>query len=114
MANRQEVKMSPKKVFWVELLVLMLTLSLISPAFSQGGPDRRIANAGVIVWVSWDLKYIAINTSEHKILITPQTKVLDEQGNSLRVSDLRRGLRIVIEVVRISDGSMEKRIIIKK
>jgi hypothetical protein len=104
--------MNLKKVFWVELLVVILALSFVGPAFSQARPGKTIAHAGVIEWVSKDLKYIGIN--ERKVLITPQTKVLDDQGNSLKVTELRRGRIVVVEMVRISNGSVEKRIIIKR
>jgi hypothetical protein len=110
--THKEVEMDMKKIFWVELLALVLTLSFIGPAFSQSGPNRVIAHAGAIEWVSNDFKLIYIN--ERKVLISPQTKILDDQGNSLKVTELRRGRRVVVELVRISDGSMEKRVIIKK
>jgi hypothetical protein len=109
----EEVEMSLKKVFWVELLIVILTLSFVGPAFSQGRPSKTIAHAGVIEWVSQDYKYITIPSVESKIFLPPTTKVLDEKGNSLKLTDLRRGLRIVIEVTRNPDGSQQRTIIIK-
>jgi hypothetical protein len=104
--------MNPRKVFWVELLVVIWVLSFVGPAFSQARPGKTIAHAGVIEWVSRDFKYIGIN--ERKILITPQTKILDDLGNSLRTAELRRGRTVMVEMVRMPGGSVEKRIIIKK
>jgi hypothetical protein len=104
--------MNFKRLFIVKLLVLILVFSFTGPAFSQGKQGRTRIHAGVIEWVSRDFKYISIN--EHKVLITPQTKVLDEWGNNLNVNELRRGRAVVVELIRNSNGSAEKRIIIKK
>lgn len=104
--------MNLKRLFLVKLLVLILALSFIGPAFSQGKQGKTRIYAGAIEWVSRDFKYISIN--EHKVLITPQTKVLDEKGNSLNITDLKRGQNVVVELIRNPDGSTEKRIIIKK
>jgi hypothetical protein len=109
----KEIEMNLKKVFFVKLLILMLALSLIVPALSQGGSGKRKVASGVIDWVSQDFKSIALNTVEHRIVIPPETKVLDAYGNSLKVTDLRRGLNVVIESVRNPDGSTEKRILIR-
>jgi len=109
----KEIKMNLKKVFFIKLLVLLIAFLFVGPAFSQGRGGKRIVYAGVIDWVSQDFKYIAINKVEHRIAIAPQTKVLDERGNSLKVSDLRKGLSVVVESVRNPDGSTEKRIIIR-
>jgi hypothetical protein len=103
--------MNVRKLFGVELLIVILALSFVGPAFSQGRPSKTIAHAGVIEWVSKDFKFIGIN--ERKVLISPQSKILDDQGNSLKVTELRRGRRVVVEMVRMPGGSVEKRIIIK-
>jgi hypothetical protein len=110
--TRKEGVMNLKKVFFVKLLVLILVLSFTGPAFTQGKPSKRVVRAGAIEWVSRDFKYIGIN--EGKVLITPQTKVLDEKGNSLDIRELRRGRHVVVELILNSSGSAEKRIIIKK
>lgn len=106
--------MNLKKFFFVKLLVLILALSLIGPGLSQGRDDKRKVYSGVIDWVSQDFTSIALNTVEHRIAIPPETKVLDAYGNRLKVTDLRRGLNVVIELARNPDGSTEKRILIKK
>jgi hypothetical protein len=103
--------MDLKKLFVVKLLVLMLTLSLIGPAFSQGSGKPR-PYTGVIEWVSKDFKYIGID--ERKILITPETKVVDAEGKMLKTSDLKPGRTVVIESIRTPGGSTERRITIKK
>ncbi len=109
----KEIKMNLKKVFFIKLLVLLIVFLFIAPAFSQGNQSKTIMYAGVIQWVSSDFKYIAIPSAERSILIPPETKVFDEQGNILKISDLRRGLHIVVEFIKNPDGSTEKRIIIK-
>jgi hypothetical protein len=110
--THKEGVMNLKRLFFVKLLVLILVLSFIGPAFSQGRDGKRIVYAGTIEWVSRDFKYISIN--EHKVSITPQTKVLDDRGNPLDMRELRRGRHVVVELIRNPSGSAEKRIIIKK
>jgi hypothetical protein len=106
--------MNLKKIFSLQLLALVVVLSFIDPAFSQGKGGKRKVSSGVIGWVSQDFKSIAINTVEHPIVVTPQTKIFDAKGNRLEAGELRRGLSIVVESVRNRDGSAEKRIIIKR
>ena len=110
--TRMEIDMNLKKFFFVKLLVLLLVLFLIGPAFSQARDGKRIVYAGIIDWVSQDFKYIGIN--DHKLPITPQTKVLDEKGNRLATSELRQGRPIVVELIRNPDRSAEIRIVIGK
>jgi hypothetical protein len=107
----KEVAMNLKGVFWVKLFVLLLILILssIGSAFSQG---KRVVRAGEIEWVSRDFKYIGIN--EGKVKITPQTKIVDSQGNSLKVSELKPGRHVTVELIRNADGSWEKRIVIRR
>ena len=105
--------MSLKRVLLVELLVLMLPLWFIGPAFSQGNQSKIVTFAGVIEWVSPDFKYITMPSHESKIFLPFTTKVFDGQGKSLQLTDLRRGLNIVLEVTRNPDGSQQRTIIIK-
>ncbi len=104
--------MDLKKVFWVELLIVILALSFVGPAFSQKKPGKTVAHAGKIEWVSRDFKYIGI--SEHKVSILPGTKIVDKQGNPLTVGDLKPGRVVVVEIMQSSGGSHEKRIVIRK
>lgn len=104
--------MNVRKMFWVELLVVLLALSFVGPAFSQGRPSKTIAHTGVIEWVSRDFKYIGIN--EGKVSIPPETKIVDKQGNILSVRDLKRGRFVLVEIIRNPDGSRGKRVIIKR
>ena len=103
--------MNFKGVFWVKLfvLILILILSSIGSAFSQG---KRVVRSGEIEWVSPDFKYIGIN--EGKVLIKPQTKVVDGEGNSLKISELKPGRHVTVELIRNPDGSWEKRIVIRR
>jgi hypothetical protein len=109
---RKEIEMNLKKIFFVKVLVLLLILSFVGPALSQSKQGKTKIYSGVIEWVSGDFKYMSVD--EHKVLITPGTKVLDELGHRLTIYDLRRGLKVVVEMIRHSDGSTEKRIVIKR
>jgi len=100
------------EVFLIQFVIIMLTLSLISPSFSQIKKERMIIYSGILELVSEDFKYISIN--ERRISITPNTSVIDTKGNILKISELRPGLYVVVELIRKPDGSLEKRIVVKK
>ena len=106
--------MNLKKILFIELLVLILALSSVGPVFTQGGQGKTATIAGVIQWVSSDYKYIALPSTERSIFIPPETKVVDEQGNNLRLADLRKGLNIVMEWTRNPDGTIQRKIIVKR
>lgn len=110
--DRLGEKMTLTKVFLIECVVIMVVLCLISPSFSQIRQGKRIIHSGIIELVSEDFKYISIN--ERRIPITPNTSVIDTKGNILEISDLKAGLYAVVELIRKPDGSLEKRIVVKK
>jgi hypothetical protein len=100
------------KVFLIQFVMIMVIFSLISPSFSQIKQEKRIIHSGMIELVSEDFKYISIN--ERRIPITPKTSVIDTKGNILKISELKSGLYVVVELIRKPDGSLEKRIVVKK
>lgn len=100
------------KVFLMQFVIIMLTLSLISPSFSQVKQEKVIISSGMIELVSEDFKYISIN--ERRISISPNTSVIDTKGNILKISEVKAGLYVVVEFIRKPDGSLEKRIVVKK
>jgi hypothetical protein len=110
----KEVEMSLKKVLMIVLLVFGLAVSWGGSVFSQGGQSKTSTLAGVIQWVSWDYKYLSLPSVERSIPIPPDTKVVDEQGKSMRLNDLRKGLNIVMEWTRNPDGTFQRKIIVKQ
>jgi hypothetical protein len=110
----REGEMSLRKVLMIVLLVFGLAVSWGGSVFSQGGQGKTSTLAGVIQWVSWDYKYLSLPSVERSIPIPPDTKVVDEQGNSMRLGDLTKGLSIVMEWTRNPDGSIQRKIIVRK
>jgi len=108
--------MNFRKVFFIKFLILFMILSFLPPTFAQVKRGKTVVGSGVIELVSRDRKlnadYIMIN--ERKILVPSDTKIVDEWGNALTLRDLRPGLKVVVEAMRNSAGSYERKITVKK
>ena len=109
-------RMNLKKGFFMLVLTGALTLSFLSPTFSQVKPGKKIVASGAIEHFSRDRKlnadYMMIN--ERKILVSRNTKIIDEWGNALTLKDLKPGVNVVVEDVRHSGGTYERKIIVKR
>jgi hypothetical protein len=108
--------MKIRKSLFILILTGALTLSFLSPAFSQVKPGKNILASGMIELVSHDrkLKTDTIMINERVISIPPDTKIVDEWGNPLTIRDLKPGLTVVVQGIRNSGGSYERKIIVKK
>jgi len=81
------------KPWFISLLLLGMFLSAL-PGMREARGEDVITFSGFIDSLSSDGKYIAVN--ETKVSIS-KAKILNERGTELRLSDLRRDLRVKIE-----------------
>ena len=101
--------MKSKKAYVIKSVMFMLTLLIFLPGI-QGIKQEGISYSGVIESIDKDFKFIVVNGA--KILISGNTKIMDEKGNILKVDDLKLKLSVVIEGVRSSEGFLAKKIVI--
>jgi hypothetical protein len=100
--------MELQKVCFVKSVIFMLTLLIFLPGI-QGIKEEAASYSGVIKSIDKDFKLIV---NDVKVLISDNTKIVDEKGNILRMNDLKPGLSVAIEGVRSSNGFFAKKIVI--
>ena len=101
--------MKLEKAYYIKLGIFMLILLIFLPGV-QGIREEAASYSGVIKSTDKDFKFIVVNDA--KVLLSDNTKIVDEKGNILRMNDLKPGLSVAIEGVRSSDGFLAKKIII--
>ena len=101
--------MKLEKGCFVKSVIFMLTLLIFLPGI-QGIKEEAASYSGVIKSIDKDFKFIVVN--DVKVLISDNTKIVDEKGNILRMNDLKPGLSVAIEGVRSSNGFFAKKIVI--
>ena len=105
--------MKSRKGFLVEVYVLIIIiLFILTPSFSQVKEDEIISFSGTIKSVAKDLESIVI-TNGVTILVSPNTKITDEEGNVLSAGDLKVGLYVVAETVQDAGGLVARKIVIQ-
>jgi hypothetical protein len=101
--------MKLEKAYFVKFAMFMLTLLIFLPGI-QGIKQEAISYSGVIESIDKDFKFIVVNGA--KMLISGNTKIVDEKGNILKMDDLKPKLSVVIEGVRGPEGFLAKKIVI--
>jgi len=103
--------MQSKKVLWMESVVLMVTFLMLGTGLSQTKMREMISFSGKVRNIAWDFEYVTLNDLDFRV--TPNTKIVDVKGNTLKVTDLKPGLYVVIEVFHEHKDFVAKRITIK-
>jgi len=99
------------RVFLIQFTVFIFISLIINLGFSQVKTGEMISFTGVIQSIQKDFKFIVIN--EVRIFISRDTKVVDESGNTLKISVLKSRLNVTIEAVRNPNGFFAKKIVVK-
>lgn len=106
-----EKKMKLKKEIIVSFMILSLTFLVLNPGHAQVKGNPAAIFPGVVEQISADSKFIVVN--EAKIFLSSDAKIMDAFGNSLTLSDLKRGSFITLEVIKSGDGFLAKTIVLK-
>jgi hypothetical protein len=101
--------MKLEKAYFIKSIMFMLTLLIFLPGI-QGIKQEAISYSGVIERIDKDFKFIVVNGA--KMLISGNTKIVDEKGNVLKIDDLKLKPSVAIEGLSSSDGFLVRRIII--
>lgn len=104
--------MNLKKIFLIEFPIFILTFLVFNLGFSQVKMGKTTSFPGVIESIPADFKFIVIN--EVRIYISPDTKIVNESGNILKIEELKPRFNVTIEAVRSKDGFYAKKIVVKK
>jgi hypothetical protein len=100
--------MKSEKAYFIKSIMFMLALLIFLPGI-QGIKQEAISYSGVIESIDKDFKFIVVNGA--KMLISENTKIVDEKGNILKMDDLKPKLSVVIEGVRGPEGFLAKKIV---
>ena len=100
-----------QKAFLIIFILLTIAYVNVEPSSSQIKEDEIISFPGIIESVGESFKFIVVN--EARIRISSSTNVVDENGNMLRIIDLKPKLPVTVEAVRNLEGLSAKKIIIK-
>ena len=104
--------MKSRKRIGIIVTVLTLTLLSFELSYAQVGNQKTILFPGVIEQVSVDSKFIVVN--EAKIFLSADAKIIDQNGNSLALYDLKRGSSITLEVVKRGNTFLATKITLKR
>ena len=104
--------MNLKKIFLIEFAIFILTFLVFNLGFSEVKMGETTSFPGVIESIPADFKFIVVN--EVRIYISPDTKIVNENGNILKIEELKPRFNVTIEAVRSKDGFYAKKIVVKK
>jgi len=99
------------RVYLIHFTIFIVVFATFSPGFSQVRIGETISLSGVVESVQKDFRFLVMN--EVRIFISRDTKVVDESGNTLKISVLKSRLNVTIEAVRNPNGFFAKKIVLK-
>ena len=101
--------MKLKKGYIAKAIMFMLILLIFLPGI-HGIKQEATSQSGAIEKMDKDSKVIVVNGA--KIILSGNTKIMDEQGNLLGTDDLQTRRSVVIEGVHSPEGFLAKKIVI--
>lgn len=104
--------MDSKNIFLMKFLIFILLFLVVNSSFGQAKKEEMIYFSGIITAISKDYKSIVVN--HVNILISSNTKIVNEKGTILKINDLRPDLFVGIEGSKNPDGFVAKKIVVKK
>jgi hypothetical protein len=100
--------MKLQKILLLKLIVVIVTLLIIHPGFSQVKREEAISFSGSIDNIPKDSKFIVVN--ERRVFISSNTKITNAKGSILKRSDLKIGLGVTVEGVQKPEGIFAEKI----
>ena len=100
--------MKLQRILLLKLIVVILTLFILHPGFSQVKRGETISFSGTVDSIPNDPKFIVVN--ETRVFISSHTKIATAKGSLLKRNDLRKGLGVSVEGVRKLEGIYAEKI----
>ena len=91
--------------------ILMICFSSV-PGFSQAKKGETMSFSGVIQGVSKDNKSIIVDEKNYSI--SQDTKIVDQNGNAMKLEDIGVDAKVAIEAIPHRNGLQIKRIRVKR
>ena len=100
--------MKLQRILLLKLIVVILTLFIFHPGFSQVRRGEVLSFSGTIDSIPDDPKFIVVN--ERRVFISSNTKMATAKGSILKRNDLKRGLGVSVEGVQRPEGVFAEKI----
>ena len=100
--------MKLQRILLLKLVVVIITLFIFHPGFSQVKSEKTISFSGTIDSIPQDPKFIVVN--ERRVYLSPHTKITNAKGRFLKKEDLKRGATVTIEGVQKPEGIFARKI----
>ena len=104
--------MNLRKTLLIKLATFTLILLLFDLSFSEIRSEATVSFSGIIKSVSSDLKFIVVN--DVSILISSATKIVNDRGYTLKATDLKSDLYVIVDGVQGRNGFLAKKILVTK
>ena len=101
-------KMKLQRILLLKLVVVILTLFIVHPGFSQVKSEKTLSFSGSIDSIPKDPQFIVVN--ERRVYLSPATKITDAKGRVLKRWDLKRGDTVAIEGLQKPGGIFARKI----
>jgi hypothetical protein len=95
-------EMKLQRILLLKLVIIILTLFIFHPGFSQVKSEKTLSFSGTIDSIPNDPKFIVVN--ETRVFISSNTKIANPKGSILKKNDLKRGLSVSVEGVQKPEG----------
>jgi hypothetical protein len=99
-----------QKYLLIQLGLFAVILGSVSFGFGEVKKQEIMTLHGTIEQVAPDFRFLVVY--ESKIVLLPQTKIIDESGSVAKVIDLRVKRYVKIEALRRSDGFLAQTIVL--
>lgn len=102
-----------EKIHVILSIISLLVLLAFLPGF-RGVKVECVSLSGSVDRVDYEQKAVTVNGE--RVVLSPGTSIVDEQGNRLRFSDIKTRTQVAVEVIReLSSGKIQvNRITVKR
>jgi len=99
----RETKMDIQKSLCLIISACLVSVFLFDTGLTQTKrADQTIFLSGPVREVSWDYRSIVVK--DKKFLISENTKVVDQKGNRLKISDVKNNSDVAIDAIAHPNG----------
>jgi hypothetical protein len=101
-------EMKLQRILLLKLVIVILTLFIFHPGFSQVKSEKTLSFSGTIDSIPEDPQFIVVN--ERRVYLSPNTKIVNAKGTILKKNDLKRGLTVTVEGVQKTEDIFARKI----
>jgi hypothetical protein len=104
--------MNLQRLLLTMLVILDMSLLIVHPGFSQVKGEEIKSFSGYIDNIPKDSKFIVVN--ERRVFISSNTRIIGENGNILKIDELKPGLSVAVEGFWKPNGIFAEKITVIK